>query len=415
MSDRLLDMFLQLVAIPSPSLKEREVADFIVNHLRSLGLSPSEDNAGEILGGNAGNVILHMPAGKGIEASANAARTSSRTSARSSARRIASRPPKILLSAHMDTVETGERSVKPIVSGDWVTSDGNTILGADDKSAVAILLEIIQQIVEQNVLHPELLFVFSVAEESHCIGSAEMDPLLYDGYDAAIIIDNHDSKKIVTASPTHMTLRITISGKGGHAGYPAGTLNAGRIMAKAIADLPQGQLDNYTTANIGIVKAGTAVNVIPDTAYAEYEIRSHKKELMTYWLKQALSSIESAVRTARIPPRISKDHEGNEKIISEVGAMVDVEIETDYEAYAMAPDSAPVKMLSDALKDILGEEPKLIAVQGGSDANVFNVRGLPSIVYGCGFRDVHSRQEKLYLPDFRLSFETIWKMVTEMK
>ena len=132
--ERLIETFVELCKRDSESGNEREVADYILDYLKKIDLNPSEDNAGEKTGGDTGNIIIKIPG---------------------------SLPGKILLSAHMDTVVPG-KNVKPIVEMDRITSSGDTVLGADDKAGVAILLEIIKQIKEENIQTSEILVVFSV-------------------------------------------------------------------------------------------------------------------------------------------------------------------------------------------------------------------------------------------------------------
>lgn len=386
--DRLLNTLLQLVAIPSPSRRERAVADYVLSKLTRMGYHPFEDEAGREVDGDAGNVLLQVPAKGGCET-------------------------RLLLSAHLDTVETGERPVKARVDGDWVASDGETILGADDKAGVAVLLELARKLKESKRPHPEILFAFTVGEERECSGAGALDSRHYEDFDAGVVLDYSDPAKLVVAAPTKVTVRLDVRGRGGHAGFPEHTLNAAHILSRAIARLPQGRLDAHTTANIGVLRAGTAVNIVPDRATAEYEIRSHRRELMDFHLKHVLGIIESTIRASRLPPEFVAGPDGKEMAKPAVNSWVDAEVAVSYEGYSLEAGSPAVKLLVPAFRKVLGREPELLATQGGSDANIFNARGLPTAVLGCGFRDIHSAEERLFVPDMRAALDILWHLCSD--
>lgn len=276
--DRIQQTFLELVSIPSPSRKEKDVAYWLRKEFARLdiGAEISEDNTGKNVGGNSGNLLVRLPAnGKGMN---------------------------LLLTAHMDTVEDGGRPV--VASYDDSTedffSDGSTILGADDKTGVTALVELARVIKEDELEHGELLFVFSVCEEKEALGAAELDEENYKNLDACIALDHSYPNEIIIGAPSKVALQVTIHGTGGHAAFPEQRINAASVLAKTMGHLPSKRLDEFSTANLGIIYSGTAINVIPDVAYAEYEIRSHRDELLDFHLSRTLSSIEASVREARV-------------------------------------------------------------------------------------------------------------------
>ena len=272
--DRLCKTFLDLVRIPSPSRREREVADWIIREFEALdiGAEIKEDSVAEKIEGNCGNILVRLPRnGRGMN---------------------------LMLTSHMDTVETGERPISPLYDKDkgQFTSDGSTILGADAKSGVSSLIELARIIKEDNLEHGDLLFVFSVCEEKEALGASLVEESEYSGLDACITLDHSYPNEVIIGAPSKVALHITVHGTGGHAAFPEQRINAAQVMAKTIARLPSKRLDEFSTSNIGIMYSGTAINVIPDMAYAEYEIRSHRDELMDFHLSRALSSIEASVR-----------------------------------------------------------------------------------------------------------------------
>jgi tripeptide aminopeptidase len=385
----LLDNLLDLCRVPSPSLREREAVKVLAKKIRELGFEPLEDGAAQALGGDCGNIVVKVPGtGKG---------------------------PRLLLTAHIDTVEKpGDLPAQPRVEGEWVSREGGGILGADDKTGVAVLLEVLARLADGKKSHGDLVFVFTVAEEIECLGAAELDPDLYLGLDAGIALDYSRPSEIVVAAPTKVAFRITIHGIAGHAAAPERKINAAHVMAQTMARLPSGRLDEFTTANLGVMRAGTAINVIPGTAYAEYEIRSHRKDVLDFHVKRILGIVEGVVRENRT---FTDEADGD---VTEEGALgikvrhaqVDVDVEVGYEGYRI-PEDAPVVQRLRAAVAKAGLSPTLITAQGGSDANIFNRRGLQSVVLGCGMYGAHGARERANLLDMAETVEVLMHCITE--
>ncbi|MDR0362512.1 MAG: M20/M25/M40 family metallo-hydrolase [Planctomycetota bacterium] len=383
------DTFFDLVRVPSPSLSEREVAKVVARKIRALGFEPLEDGAGEAIGGNCGNLVVKVPgSGSG---------------------------PRILMAAHIDTVEKkGDPAAVPVVDGNWVSRDGGGILGADDKSGVAILLELLGRLRGREARHGDLLFAFTVAEEIECLGAAELDPDLFAGFDAGVVLDYSRPDEIVVAAPTKVAFRMEFNGVAGHAAAPERRINAAHVLAKTIARLPIGRLDPYTTSNIGIIRAGAAINVIPGSAYAEYEIRSHRKDVLDFHVHRIIGIIEGTVRENRIFA-FGKDGGGFGDSVATgteapISSSVDVDVEVSYEGYRLDESSAPVRLLVSAVEKA-GQTPGIITAQGGSDANILNRRNLPTAVLGCGMYGAHSDGERANLADMQNALETLTAMV----
>ncbi len=373
--DRLCKTFLNLVKIPSPSRRERKVADWIKNEFESLDLGAviSEDGAASETGGDCGNLLIRIPRnGKGKN---------------------------LLLTSHMDTVEVGDKPIVPSFSQDTgiFTSDGTSILGADAKSGVACLIELARIIKEEKLEHGELLFVFSVCEEKEALGASLLSEEEYQGMDACITLDHSYPNEIIVGAPSKVALEITVHGTGGHAAFPEQRINAASVLAQTIARLPSKRLDEFSTSNIGIMYSGTAINVIPDVAYAEYEIRSHREELLDFHLARTLSSIEASVRDARVfvaggigGRGIGDDGDSVESIRK---ATVEVEVISCYSAFRVAEDALAVRLVRKGMQ-ACHLEMEMVIAQGGSDANIYNARGLPAVVLGCGMHAVHGHTER---------------------
>ncbi len=369
--DRLLNAFLELVKIPSPSRREAAVADYIRGAIASPDCTIEEDETGGQIGGECGNLIVRIPArGEG---------------------------PKLLLAAHMDTIESGEQPIAPIVDGDNINSEGDTILGADDKTGVACLLELLHRLEEDQVPHGELRVLFTVAEEKELLGVLAMESGVYDDLDAGIVLDHSIPEEIIIGAPTKLAVRITVQGVGGHAAFPERRINAAHVLAQAMGRLPSKRLDEFTTCNLGIINSGTAINVIPDLAYAEWEIRSHKEDLLDFHLARALTTIEAAVREARVyvptdaESGLGGDPGGDDEGVRK--ATVEVEVVTCYERYRLDEEALPVQLLRRGI-EAAGKHPRTVIAQGGSDSNVLNRHGLPTAVIGCGMHGAHSPRER---------------------
>lgn len=388
---RLLQTFLDLVRIPSPSRRERACADAIRARLEGMGYTVEEDEAASVVGGNCGNLFVRVPA----------------TAPR----------PAIFLSAHIDTVESGNTPIRPLLQGASIHSDGTSILGADDKTGVAVLMEMLTVLREDDIPHGELLVSFSVAEELELLGALAIHPQRYAACDMGIVLDHAAPTDILLGAPTKMALRLLVKGIGGHGAFPERRINAAHVLARTVGRLPSRRLDAHSTANLGILRSGSAINIIPDEAYAEYELRSHRDDLLNHHLAHILTQIEESVREARI--RVEPDAALNNPGLGDDpasggevrAATVDVDVCTCYLHYRHAEEAPPVKRLQDAIR-ATGELPCLVVAQGGSDANVLNARGLPTVVVGCGMHGAHSVRERADLDEMAHCVEILMHAIS---
>ena len=392
----LLENLLDLCRVPSPSLHEREAVKVLAKKIRDLGYEPLEDDAAANLGGDCGNIVVKVPGtGKG---------------------------PRLMLAAHMDTVERADAQPSVLkVEGDWVSREGGGVFGADDKTGVAVLLEVLARLAKGDKKHGDLVFVFTMAEEIECMGAGELDPEIYLGMDAGIALDFTTPHDIVIAAPTKVTFRITVHGISGHAAFPERKINAAYVMAQTVARLPIGRLDQFTTSNLGIMRSGTAINVIPGTAYAEYEIRSHRKDVLDFHVKRVIGTIEGVVRENRVfslgkgGTGMGEDGApGGEDNIKIRYSQVDVDVEVSYEGYRH-PEDAPIVRKLKAAVEKAGMEPQLVTAQGGSDANIFNRRGLQSVVIGCGMYGAHGNNERANLVDMHNCVEVLMHAIADTR
>ncbi len=349
--NRLVENFLDMVKIPSPSFKEREVADYLKNVLTELGMEVIEDNAGEIIGGNAGNIIGIMKApGK----------------------------KKLLFSSHMDTVLPCAK-ITPIVEDGIIKSDGTSVLGGDDKGGIAAIIEMLRIVKENNLDHPEIIVVFSVAEEVGLLGAKNFDLDKYKPDFGFIIDTGGQPGNLTITAPAAVKGKITITGKPAHAGIaPENGINALTVAAHAITQLKLGRVDEETTSNIGVVSGGQAVNIVMPEVKMMYEARSLRDEKLDALVEETMGIFEETCK--------------------KFGATFKSEVKKGYNSFSLDDSDEVVKMFGDACAKA-GIQFTTLASGGGSDTNVYNGKGMPSVNMAVGMSKVHTTEEFIAIKD----------------
>ena len=350
--DDLLDLFVKLVEIPSPSGHERAVADFIIGFLRDAGLEPSEDDSAQATGAGSGNICVRLPGtGAGVP---------------------------IVVAAHMDTVAVSG-PIKAVVEGGVVRSAGDTILGGDDKAACAVLLAVLADL---SGAPPAggLEAVFSTCEEVGLLGAGALD-LSGLAARAGFVFDSTGPVgDVITRAPSQKIVTAEFHGVAAHAGIaPEKGRSAIAAAAAAVAAMNLGRIDEVTTANIGLISGGSALNVVPERCRIEGEVRSHDPALLAAQTAHLVDAVQLAAGLA--------------------GIDVEVTVRDAFTGFALADDALPVRIACAALRE-LGIEPHVTASGGGSDVNVYNAGGLPSVNLSVGMELVHTPDE--YLPVERL-------------
>jgi tripeptide aminopeptidase len=369
--DRLADTFSRLVQVDSVSRDESAICSELQNILEAMGAETFVDDAGKAVGSNTGNLIARF------RGSVDA--------------------PALLLNAHMDTVEPGN-GVKPVYNDGVFTSDGTTILGADDKSAIAILLEVLTVLREDRLPHGPLEVVLTICEEIGLQGAKNLDLSRLTakfGY----ALDATDTAGIVTRAPGANHLKFVVHGKDAHAGAaPEKGINAIAIASKAIAGLTLGRIDQETTCNIGVIQGGVATNIIPSQVTVNGEVRSHDPRKLADLTRTIVSAFETAVQEY-VPQS------------AEAGRpRLEVEIVPDF-TRTHIPDDHPVVALAMKAAQNLGRTliPKITG--GGADANVFFSKGIMTGVLGTGMRDMHTVREWVRLSDMVLTTELVLEII----
>ena len=368
---RLAETFKFLVQIDSVSKEEGVIANEIKKILESLGAKTFVDNAGDKIGGNSGNLIAKFEGN--------------------------SQAPPLLLNAHMDTVEPG-RGVTAVLENGTFTSNGTTILGADDKSAIAILLETLNILKENNLQHGPLELVLTVCEEIGLQGAKHLD-LSAVTATYGFALDATDTEGIVTRAPSANHLEFIVHGKDAHAGAaPEKGINAISLASKAIAKLELGRIDQDTTCNIGIIEGGIATNIVPNLVKVKGEARSHDDEKLDKITNEIVSSFNEVIENYK---KLNPNDEF---------PRVDINIKKDFPRTHI-PDDHPVIKLATRAAENLGRNMVTKITGGGADANIFFERGIFTGVLGTGMRDMHTVRESIKLDDMVRTAELLLEII----
>ena len=371
--NRLKNLLIELIKIDSLSRKERNVALRLRQELESLGAEVTIDDAGEKVGGDTGNLIAHFPG--------TAAGT---------------RP--LLLSAHMDTVVPGE-GIVPILDGDILRTDGRTVLGGDDKSGVAIICEALRVIKENQIPCSEVDVVFTICEEAGLIGAKCLDVSRLRAR-TGLVLDSDSVGFLCTRAPAANRMEFHIRGLEAHAGIcPERGINAIQVAAEGIARMHLGRIDHETTANIGVIEGGMAVNIVPNLVLLRGNARSHSEEKLERQTRHMLECLREAAG------RHALELDGKR-----FEAHVEAKIERDYDRMDVPDDSMIVRLVQSAAQN-LRLELKTLATGGGCDANVLNQKGLEIANLSTGMREIHTVNEWLDLKDLYLSAQVILEIL----
>lgn len=370
---RLVQEFINLVRIDSPSGNESAIAEYLKEVFAGLGAQIVEDEAGRHAGSTANNLIVRVPG----------ARTDL---------------PPLMFNAHLDTVEPGT-GINVIEKDGILKSDGRTILGADDKSGIAILIEVLRVLVENAQSFPPIELVFTICEETGLWGAKNLDYSLLAsriGY----ALDTSSVTKIISGAPEANTISIRVHGLAAHAGLePERGINAIQLAGEALARMQLGRIDHETTANIGLISGGTARNIVPDQVFLKGEVRSHNKEKLN---KQTTQIRECLNRTI-------SDYKAARDIKGDLPSWA-MDVELDYPLMRI-PDENPAVSLAQKAGRSLGRELVAEKSGGGSDANIFNAHGITTVILGTGMQMVHTTNEFIRIDDMVQAAELVLKIV----
>lgn len=374
-SERLADHFVTLCETSSPSREERPVAEYLRRIFADLGADfIHEDDSAEKTGANCGNLII---------------RFTGSTAA-----------PPVFFACHMDTVMPGH-GVQVQRDGDIFTSKGDTVLGGDDKSGIAPLIEMMSLLKEHDTPHRTIELIFTTCEEIGLQGAKALDcrPLQSRfGY----ALDSSGIDKAIVAAPAANKVRVEVRGTAAHAGLnPEAGVNALVIAAQAISRLQLGRIDDESTANIGVIEGGVATNIIPEHVTLKGEVRSHSMTKLDTFTDEMKQRFEDAAAAWVIPADSTARRPSVEFVV-----------ETDYPSMCLQENDIALETVRRAAQRS-GRPLTFVIGGGGSDANIFNSHGLQTAILATGMTDVHTTDEKLDLKDMVRLTELLHAIATE--
>ena len=368
--DRLVDDFLALIRISSPSRREGEVARWLTSTLQGMGVSVDVDDAGTRVSGDTGNLLAKFPG-------------------------TAPDAPPLLLCAHMDTVVPCER-VTPVREGDAIRTDGTSVLGGDDKAGVAAILEAIRVVRERGIPHGPIDVLFTICEEQGLFGAKYFDIGRLRAR-RGLVLDCDGVDELVVQGPAANKVLVTIHGLEAHAGLcPEQGISAIKVAAEAIAAMRLGRIDEETTANLGTIRGGLASNIVPNEVTVRGETRSRSDVKLRVQTEHMVECFAKAAGRYRVTV------EGREH-----AARVDAKVTHDYERLNVPVDSEIVTLLRRAVEE-RGRSLTVRATGVGCDANIFNGRhGLEVANLGCGMRQIHTVNEWIDVKDLVATATTL--------
>lgn len=362
---RLLETFKALSAFDAESYHEKEIADYLFRRLSDLGLAVEMDDAAGKLSDHehaAGNIYGRMQGNSAGEA--------------------------VLFSAHMDTVSPGKGKQVLLHPDGSVSSDGTTVLGADDLTGVAAILEALTVIREQNLPHPDIEVLFFAAEEPYCRGSSVFDFSKVRARMGYVLDLDGRVGRIANRAPTILQFRAEIIGKSAHAGFaPEEGVSAISAAALAISRLRLGRIAPNATANVGTIHGGTGRNVVPGCAVAEGEIRSSEDACA----KAIADEIHRTFAWAA----------------EQFGASLRFTVDEMVKAYYVPETSAVIRRYADAYGKLGYGKPEIVSTFGGSDNNLLNQHGIEGIVISNAMNKVHTVEEYFSMDEFVRSAEIV--------
>jgi tripeptide aminopeptidase len=357
---RIIDIFLQAIRINALSGSEKPVGEFIKSFLSVYHYNVTEDASSKFTSSNSGNLICKI--GNGGD---------------------------FLLLSHMDTARP-TRDTKPIILEDRIVSSGDTVLGVDNRAGIAVLLYLLERIAKENIPVKDFTVAFTTCEETTLFGSKNLN-INRDVKKCFVFDSGYRPGNFIYSSCGAIGFNMKIIGKASHSGIsPEKGINSLQVAAKAISKLPLGRIDEETTMNIGNLKSGSAVNVIPEITEFEGEVRSFDMKKAENYFQELLVTFREEAESA--------------------GATLEHNHFWDFKPYTIKESSDVYK---EALRAIckIGLMPVPKISLGGSDANSLNGRGIESINLGIGAQNPHSNDEFIFIEDLVNSSEIALELV----
>lgn len=361
--DRVLETFLTMIRIDSPSFCEEKMAEYLADFAAGRQWQSRIDNAGKLCNGNTGNVIVRIPAtGEGDP---------------------------IAFSAHMDCVPpcTG---IEPVIEDGVIRSAGNTVLGGDDKAGIAAILEAAIHLEEENIPHPDLFLTFTIAEESGMHGAKNLSSADLPVENVVVIDSGGSIGTVVVKAPAKAGITVTCNGVPAHAGMePEKGVSAIQLAAEAISCMNLLRIDEETTANLGKIEGGTVTNIVAESCTFTAEARSLDNDKLQTQLDHMKKCCDKAAE--------------------KLGGNIDFKYEISYPALSVAEETPLLHTVKEKCGK-LGFEFKAVPCGGGSDANILFGKDYSVVNLANGMTAVHTTDEHIVIQDI---FDTA-KLVAEL-
>lgn len=371
--ERLARIFTELCHIESPSRQEAHVSSYLQEYFTRLGANFIHvDDSATATGSQTGNLLIRFDGA------------------------LRHTEP-IFFACHMDTVGPTD-GIEVVRDGDTFYSKNQTVLGADDKSGIAALIELFCLIQENGTSHCPVELLFTTCEEIGLLGAKAFDPeLLRAPYGYAL--DSTHKDTIITGAPAANRLKITIQGKAAHSGFaPETGINALTLASQAINRLTLGRIDSLSSANLGLIRGGTATNIVPDSITIEGEVRSHSEELLEQHTRAMEKIFQECVSAAPSRPDMARPS-------------LIFDVKEDFPALSLDDDEPVLTRIDDAAAAIDRRLSHAIA-GGGSDANILCGLGLKTAIIPTGMANVHTTDEYVHLDDMVQLTELLHAMTT---
>jgi tripeptide aminopeptidase len=359
-----LDLFLELAALPTPPGDERGAADVVLRYLRELGLDPDEDDVGPAIYANMGNIYVRLePTAEGTP---------------------------LFLCAHLDTVPPSG-PLRPVVEDGIVRNAGGTILGADNKAAAAAMLEGVRRVLAENRPHAGIELLFTPKEEVGLIGAYAFDQSRLHAEIGYVYDQAGPIGEIILGAPWSQSMEVRFHGRAAHSGmFPEEGRSAIQAAARAIADLRLGRVDEETTANVGVITGGTGGNIVPEWCSFLAEARCQDEDRLHDFVQEMVDAFAFAATAT------------------------DCEVETtlrkSYVGYRFKQSDDVVRLAATALQRC-GHEVSYALSGGGADANVFNEHGRRCLNLANAMTDIHTPNEHIAVADLEAMVDVTLALV----
>ncbi len=364
MAPEVLDLFTGLASVPSPPGEERAVADLVLGYLRDCGVASDEDESGPGIGSTMGNIYCRLdPTADGEP---------------------------LLLCAHLDTVPPSA-PIEPVVENGVVRNAAGTILGADNKAAVAAMLEGVRRVLSERRPHAGIELLFTSKEEVGLVGAYAFDHTRLRAHVGYVYDQAAPIGVIILGAPYSQSLEVTFHGRAAHSGmHPEDGRSAIAAAARAIAEMRLGRIDETSTANVGTINGGTATNIVPEWCTFIAEARSHDERGLAELVQEMQDSITFAAGVAECD--------------------VETKARKSYRGYRFTKSDRAVMLAATALERC-GHAVGYELSGGAADANVFNERGLEIVNLANGMTDIHTPDEHIAVGDLEAMVDVTLALV----